>query len=132
MMNTQKLVFVTPLDDREVEVDTDELCAAGEPPHRVCGGLAEAARFVVARYPGHWPLLLSEKAAGSLEADALVEAFEQARRAALAAQASGGNGAAEWMPLEAVDEGDDGLLFVLTSETDDGQLVFELAMGGVE
>jgi hypothetical protein len=36
------------------------------------------------------------------------------------------------MPLEAVDEGDDGLLFVLTSETDDGQLVFELAMGGVE
>ena len=84
-MNTQKLVFVTPLDDREVEVDTDELCAAGEPPHRVAGGLVEAARFVVARYPGYRPLLLSDKAAGSLEADAMVEAFERARRAALAA-----------------------------------------------
>ena len=84
-MNTQKLVFVTPLDDREVEVDTVELCAAGEPPHRVAGGLVEAARFVVARYPGYRPLLLSDKAAGSLEADAMVEAFERARRAALAA-----------------------------------------------
>ena len=49
-MNTQKLVFVTPLDDREVEVDTDELCAAGEPPHRVAGGLVEAARFVAVSY----------------------------------------------------------------------------------
>jgi hypothetical protein len=89
-MNTQKLVFVTPLDDGEVEVDTDELCAAGEPPHRVAGGLVGAARFVVAQYPGYRPLLLSEKAAGSVEADALVAEFERARLVELAAGQGGG------------------------------------------
>lgn len=88
-MNTsRKAVFVTPLDGGEVEVDTDELCAAGQAPHRVDGGLAAAARFVVERYPERRPLLLLERDAGSLEADELVNEFEQARRAALAS--SGG------------------------------------------
>lgn len=77
-MNGQKTVFVTPLAEGLVEVDTDELYEAGQPPHRVDGDLAAAALFVVEQYPGRRPLLLSDKDAGSLEADALVVAFEQA------------------------------------------------------
>ena len=82
MNETQRLVFVTPRDDYQVEVDTDELYEAGEPPHLVGGGLDEAARFVVARYPEYRPFLLSDRDAGSLEADALVAEFGRALRGA--------------------------------------------------
>lgn len=86
---TQMLVFVTPIDDRAVEVDTDELYEAGQPPHRVEGGLVEAARFVAAHYAERQPVLLSDKDAGSLEADALVDEFEQALRGARVALKGG-------------------------------------------
>ena len=81
-MNGRKAVFVTPLAGGLVEVDTDELYEAGQAPHRVEGDLAAAALFVVERYPGRRPLLLSDKDAGSLEADALVDEFEGALRVA--------------------------------------------------
>lgn len=77
-MNTLKAVFVTPLGDGRVEVDTDELYEAGQPPHWVEGGLDEAAQFVAAHYAGRQPVLLSDKDAGSLEADALVDEFVRA------------------------------------------------------
>lgn len=87
-MNAKQVVFVTPvgdgLEDDAVEVDTDELCAEGRPPHRVVGGLAEAGRFVAARFPERRPVVLVDRDARPWEVEEQVNEFERARREALA------------------------------------------------
>lgn len=82
-MNAMKPVFVTPLAENLVEVDTDELYELGQSPHRVEGDLAAAARFVARRYPERRPVLLLDRDAGSVEADEMMRLFEQAWGAAL-------------------------------------------------
>lgn len=76
------LVFVTPLDDGRVEVDTDELYAAGLPPH-VASSLRTAAWLVASRYAAHRPMLLFENPE-SKEAAAALGQFRQAQRDAAA------------------------------------------------
>ena len=75
-------VFVTPLEDGRVEVETDDALAAGRLPE-VVENLRHAALVVVTRYPTLRPVLLFEEPESEAAQEAL-RAFRQAQRDAAA------------------------------------------------